>query len=132
MPLRFVLDTHIAVRWLSDTRRLTKEQKRVLEDAARRGSPLGVSAITLLEIATLFASSRLQGSMTELFDKLGNDPMVVLLPITLDIATEVATMGGSLSDPADRAIVATARVHRLRLITSDRRIIESRLAAVVE
>jgi PIN domain nuclease of toxin-antitoxin system len=131
MPLRFLLDTHIAVRWLSDPRRLTKEQKRILEDAARRGSPLGVSAITLLEIAALFANGRLQGSMTELFDKLGNDPMVVLLPIEIDIATEVATMGGSLSDPADRAIVATARVHRLRLITSDQRIIESRLAPIV-
>jgi|SRR5208283_828372 len=130
MPLRFLLDTHIAVRWLSDPKKLTREQKRVLEDAALRGSPLGVSAITLLEIAALFAGGRLQGSMMALFDKLGN-PMVVLLPITVDIATEVATMGGSLSDPADRAIVATARVHRLRLITSDRRIIESRLAPVV-
>jgi PIN domain nuclease of toxin-antitoxin system len=131
MPLRFLLDTHIAVRWLSDPKKLTREQKRVLEDAALRGSPLGVSAITLLEIAALFAGGRLQGSMMALFDKLGNNPMVVLLPITVDIATELATMGGSLSDPADRAIVATARVHRLRLLTSDQRIIESRLVAVV-
>jgi hypothetical protein len=37
-----------------------------------------------------------------------------------------------LRDPADRAIVASARVHNLRLVTSDRRIIESKLAPVVE
>jgi prevent-host-death family protein len=36
-----------------------------------------------------------------------------------------------LRDPADRAIVATARVHRLRLITADRRIIDSKLVTVI-
>jgi PIN domain nuclease of toxin-antitoxin system len=41
-------------------------------------------------------------------------------------------MGGGLRDPADRAIVATAQVHRLRLVTSDRRIVESKLMPVVE
>jgi PIN domain nuclease of toxin-antitoxin system len=35
-------------------------------------------------------------------------------------------------DPADRAIVATARVHRLLLVTSDQRIIESKLVPVVD
>jgi PIN domain nuclease of toxin-antitoxin system len=37
-----------------------------------------------------------------------------------------------LRDPADRAIVATARVHRLRLLTSDQRIATSGLVPVVE
>jgi len=41
-------------------------------------------------------------------------------------------MGNALRDPADRAIVATARVHRLRLVTSDQRIIESKLVLVIE
>jgi PIN domain nuclease of toxin-antitoxin system len=36
-----------------------------------------------------------------------------------------------LRDPADRAIVATARVHKLRLVTSDERIIESELVPVI-
>ena len=38
---------------------------------------------------------------------------------------------GNLRDPADRAIVATARVHRLSLVTSDQRIIKSGLIPVV-
>ncbi len=41
-------------------------------------------------------------------------------------------MGPSLRDPADRAIVATARMHRLVLVTSDQRIIESKLVTTVE
>ena len=36
-------------------------------------------------------------------------------------------MGDSLRDPGDRVIVATARVHHLRLLTADERIIESNL-----
>jgi PIN domain nuclease of toxin-antitoxin system len=36
-----------------------------------------------------------------------------------------------LRDPADRTIVATARVRNLRLLTSDQRIIESNLVPVV-
>ena len=132
LELRFLLDTHIVVRWLSEPRRLTREQKRALEVTVHRGSQVAVSAMSLLEIAALFGKDRLAGSMTAIFEKLETDPVFVLLPITLEIATEVATMGGTLSDPADRAIVATARVHRLRLVTSDQRIIESKLVSVVD
>jgi PIN domain nuclease of toxin-antitoxin system len=41
-------------------------------------------------------------------------------------------MGDALRDPGDRVIVATARVHRLRLLTSDQRIIESALVPVID
>ncbi len=41
-------------------------------------------------------------------------------------------MGGALRDPADRAIVATARIHNLKLLTSDQRIIDSRLVPFIE
>jgi PIN domain nuclease of toxin-antitoxin system len=47
------------------------------------------------------------------------------------VALDVAALR-VLRDPADRAIAATARVHRLRLVTSDQRIIESKLVPVVE
>jgi PIN domain nuclease of toxin-antitoxin system len=44
----------------------------------------------------------------------------------------MGALGDSLRDPADRVIVATARVHRLTLLTADQRIIESDLVPVVE
>ena len=56
----------------------------------------------------------------------------MVLPITFEIAIEVATMGAHLQDPTDRAIVATARVHRLTLITSDEKIVKSKLVKVVD
>jgi PIN domain nuclease of toxin-antitoxin system len=47
------------------------------------------------------------------------------------VAAEVAALGGSLRDPADRAMVATGRVNRLRLVTSAQCIIDSKLVPVV-
>jgi hypothetical protein len=47
-----------------------------------------------------------------------------LIALDVEIAAEVAALGDMLRDPADRAIVATARIQSLRLLTSDQRIIE--------
>ena len=59
------------------------------------------------------------------------DPTFCLLPLTYEVAVDAASLE-SLRDPADRTIAATARVHRLRLVTSDQRIVESGLVPVVE
>ena len=122
------------VRWLVDPKRLSREQLRALRGAVRRCEPLAVSAITLLEIAVLFGegSTRLKVPAQELFAALDPGTGFHIIPIDVQVAGEVAAMGGVLRDPADRTIVATARVHRLRLVTSDQRIVESKLVPVVE
>jgi PIN domain nuclease of toxin-antitoxin system len=51
--------------------------------------------------------------------------------LTYEVALDAALLS-VLRDPSDRAIVATARIHRLRLVTSDQRIVESKLVPVVE
>ena len=133
MHPRFLLDTHIVVRWFSDPKRLSREQRRVLEDAVRCGECVGVSAISLLEIAVLAPGLKRIGSgLNELFHELDTNPAFLIIPLTTDVAHEVAAIGDSLRDPADRAIVATARVHRQRLLTADQRIIDSNLVGVIE
>lgn len=67
----------------------------------------------------------------DLLQDLEGDPAFHVLPLTFEIATEIATMGAHLQDPNDRTIVATARVHGLTLITADRRIIDSKLVPTV-
>jgi PIN domain nuclease of toxin-antitoxin system len=50
-----------------------------------------------------------------------------VLPLTVDVAIESEQLAeGFPPDPADRLIAATARVHDLTLITSDRAIRASR------
>jgi PIN domain nuclease of toxin-antitoxin system len=131
---RLLLDTHIVIRWLAEPQKLSRSQLRAVEHAASRSEPVAISDVTLLEIAVLLGegSHRINSNIEDLFTELQDSPFFQILPLTYEIAAEVAAVGGSLRDPADRAIVATARVHRLKLVTSDQRIIESKLVAVVE
>jgi PIN domain nuclease of toxin-antitoxin system len=77
-------------------------------------------------------STRLKVPLQELFAALEPDSGFKIVTIDVEIAAEVAALGDVLRDPADRAIVATARTHRLRLVTSDQRIVESKLVRVLE
>lgn len=129
---RLLLDTHVVVRWLIDAKKLSREQIRVLEAAVRRTEPVALSAISLLEIAVLTSDGRLHLPLDEFFGHLQANPLFRVLPLSYEIASEIASLGSSLRDPADRAIVATARVHRLRLVTSDQRIVESKLVPVID
>jgi PIN domain nuclease of toxin-antitoxin system len=106
---------------------------RVLRDAVRRHEAVAISAITLLEIAVLFSEGRNRSEipLDELLNEFDSNPAFQIIPFTVEVAAEVAALGGSLRDPADRAIVSTARVRKLRLITSDQRIIDSGLVPVI-
>jgi len=132
--LRVLIDTHIFLRWISEPQRLSREQTRILSEITRRREPFAISDITLVEIA-FFSSAgpiRLKLSLNEIFSALESAPSLRILPMTIDIAREVSFLVNALRDPGDCVIVATARVHGLRLLTSDRRIIESNTVAVIE
>ncbi len=92
-----------------------------------------LSAVSLLEIAVLASGEKpaLKLSLDEFFQDPNSNPAFRILPLTYEVALDVASLS-VIRDPADRAIAATARVHRLRLVTSDRRTIESKLIQVVE
>lgn len=84
-----------------------------------------------MEIAVI-PGHRLRTSVTEILAALEPACGFHIVALDAEIANEVAAIGDSLRDPADRVIVATARVHGLRLVTSDQRIIASKLCPVVE
>jgi PIN domain nuclease of toxin-antitoxin system len=131
---RVLLDTHILLRWLAEPKRLSRDQARILNEIAHRSETVSISSITLVEMAMLFTDGALKTklSMDELFDELEANPIFQILPISIEIAKEVSYLRSILRDPADRVIVATARVHGLRLLTSDQRIIESKIVSTIE
>lgn len=133
MPPRFLVDTHILVRWLTEPRRLSRVQERTLESCATRGESIALSDMTLLEIALLFNAGqvRIKADLASLFRSIDSNELFQVLPMTTGIASEAGALV-SLRDPADRVIVATARVHRLTLVTSDRLIVESKLIRTLE
>ena len=127
---RLLLDTHIVVRWLIDAKRLTREQSRAIDAAERRSEPMAISMISVLEIAFLINDRRVKVT-PELLTSLESDRPFCILPISADIAMEAATLH-TLRDPFDQVIAATARVHRLRLVTSGQRIIASQLVPIIQ
>jgi len=94
---------------------------------------VAISAISLLEIAVLASEEKpgLKVPLEEFFQNLNSNPVFRILPLTYEVALDVALLS-VLRDPADRTIAATARVHRLRLVTSDQRIIDSKLVQVID
>lgn len=132
MAPRFLADTHVVIRWLTEPKKLSQGQTRILEESVKRREAVAVSAISLLEIAALQGSRRLRGNAGRILDVLSADPLFQILPLTFEVALEVVALGVALHDPADRTIVASARVHRLRLLTSDQRIIDSKFVPVID
>lgn len=133
MSPRLLLDTHILVRWLIQSRSVSRKQHMALETATKTGEPLAFSAITLVEISMLFSRGKLalNRGLEDFFELVQASPLLRLYPLTYEIAVDIESLS-LLKEPADQIIVATARVHRLRLVTSDQRIIESKLVPVIE
>ena len=109
-----------------DEKKLTRDQERALTAAVKRHEPLAISAMTLLEIAILVSRHKLKLPLIEFLADLASNPVIRILPLTPEVALEVSFLD-ILVDPADKTIVATARIHRLTLLTSDERILESAL-----
>ena len=117
-----LLDTHIWIQLQSGSPTLSKSALEAIEIAAFTGS-VYVPSISVWEIAMLIWKKRLlldrsvHRWVTEALDK----PGIQLLPLSPEIAIEAAELPVPMhKDPADRMIVASARVERLMLITCDK------------
>jgi PIN domain nuclease of toxin-antitoxin system len=120
------------VRWLSSPKKLSSDQARVIREAERHRETVAISAFTLIEIAMLAPNPRkITGHADHIFSILETNPLFQILPITISIAIDAGALM-MLRDSADRTIVATARVHGLRLLTSDQRIIDSKLVSAID
>ena len=128
-----LLDTHALVWWVDGSKKLAREQYRATERAASTGA-LFLSEISFWEIAMLVEAGKLtfREPLDEWLERAAAAPAVQRIGITPTIAREVASLSTTRNwDPADRIIVATARVLGARLVTSDSRIIDSKLVPTI-
>jgi PIN domain nuclease of toxin-antitoxin system len=119
-----VLDTHIFVWFNQNDPRLTDNYRQVI--AKEREHGLGISTISLIEIARLVVAERiiLPLPIEEWFEIALAQTGIILISITPKIAVEAQTLPGDFhKDPADRIIVATARSLDVPVVTVDRKII---------
>ena len=112
------LDTNILLHALIDD--LTREERKIL-----RKNPWCASAIVLWEISKLKAKRRISLDLDSVeFSQFFNQ--INILPLTLAICRTSTELDFS-SDPADELIAATSVVHRVPLLTRDRKIRGSKL-----
>ena len=111
------LDTHVLLHALAGS--LTARERRLLS-----GDSWSISAIVLWEIAKLAELGRIEidlddADLTRLLSRIHT------WPITLEICRELRRLDVR-SDPADELIAATSVVHRVPLVTRDRKLSRSR------
>ena len=127
MPERAILlDTLVWIWFTNGSDRLAGSDACAAIESAIDSSSAFLSSISLWETAMLVSKRRITLSMDSLewmrngLDKTG----IQLLDITPEIAAESANLGeGFHGDPADRIIVAGARIHNCHLVTRDARIL---------
>lgn len=117
--MRYLLDTHVWIWSQESPERLGPKTQRALNDLTQERF---VSSISSLEIARLMEAERLRFKHPFLQWK---DVSLARLhaptfALTHEIAWEAYQLPGRFhSDPADRVLVATARLENLTLLTAD-------------
>lgn len=122
--MRVLLDTCAMIHIVQDPHRLSSHAHALVNDPA---SEVFVSVATIPELACLAAIRRVD--LTPHWKIWYRERLQESGWNLIDIDTRVAEEAWSLPedfhrDPTDRILVATARVHRLLLITTDRRILD--------
>lgn len=128
--VKLLLDTHIFIWSLRDPARLSRRVAAALGEAANEK---WLSPISIWETLLLAERGRLV---------LEPDPPAWIrqqiaglpfrqAPITHEVAIESRTVDLRHDDPADRFLMATARVYDLTLVTADRRLLGTKSCAVL-
>ena len=111
--MRLLLDTHVALWWHADDRRLRPAGRRAIGNAAE----VWVSAASAWEVAIKSAMGRLRspGSFADAVAASGFRE----LPITFGHAAGAGALPGHHRDPFDRMLVAQAQVEGLTVVSHD-------------
>lgn len=128
-----IADTHTAVWYLQNDPRLSATARHRLETSSGSEGPVGVSAISLVEMVYLVEKKRITLEEYEtLRDYLRDDTSVLVeIPVTNEIAeTMRSIVRETVPDMPDRVIAATALHLGVPLITRDEKIRASKVRTI--
>ena len=114
-----VLDTHALLWWSLDPEKLSARANEVCREMEREGGY--VSAISVWEIGIKIKRKNLEigTSLEDYAERLKRLDCLEILPVDTDIWVENMQLPWEHRDPADRTIVATARLRSLPILTKD-------------
>jgi PIN domain nuclease of toxin-antitoxin system len=116
--MKLLLDTHI---WIWDSMEPGRIKPEVSRELDNPENTRYLSAVSIWELGLLVEKKKMH--LHEPFDSWIERSQASLLleevALTWSVAREERAMGWSHKDPADRFLVATARVFGLTLVTAD-------------
>ena len=120
-----VLDTHVWWWTISEPAQLSRKARQLITKMPPEQR--AIASISIWEFAMMVTRGRIELTISpdEWLDYAINKTGLTILELNSKIALESCNLPGNFhKDPADRIIVATARVSRSQLITKDQKIIE--------
>jgi PIN domain nuclease of toxin-antitoxin system len=119
--MKLLLDTHIWIWSYLEPHRLSSEVAREISNPEHYRY---LSAISIWEMITLLEKKRLQikEDFADWFKRSCDDLDLKEIPVNWQIGQELRFMVLGHNDPADRFLVATAKVYDLTLVTADERL----------
>ena len=112
--MRLLLDTHVFLWVVSDSRLLRPATRRLIASAEK----VFVSSASIWEIAIKSGLGKIDADPELLVDAIG-DSGFAELPVTATHAARVRGLPHHHADPFDRLLVAQALSEPLRLLTAD-------------
>lgn len=128
--VRLLLDTHIWLWGVEDPKQLSAGVQQAMEAANHEVwlSPVSIWELDLLIRKKRYITDLRVGEWVRRFRQFTSWRDA---PITAEVALENARMEMSHTDPADRWLVATARVYDLTLVTADKRLIGLKACSIL-
>lgn len=125
-PPPLLLDTHVWIWFMLANAELAVGDRRMINRAAASGQ-LRIAAISVWEAALLASHGRLTlgQPLRQWIERAVSAPGLSIEPLLPEVAIEGSVLPDTFHrDPADRMIVATARITGAALMTRDRRILD--------
>ncbi|MGM0453648.1 MAG: type II toxin-antitoxin system VapC family toxin [Thermodesulfobacteriota bacterium] len=120
-----MLDTHAWWWCLTEPENLSEKAIETIKQT--KTDQRAIASISIWELAMMAAKKRieLKVSISKWFSKAIHESGISVIELSPEIAVESCRLPGDFhKDPADRIIVATARVHNFLLLTKDQKILD--------
>jgi PIN domain nuclease of toxin-antitoxin system len=128
-----VIDTHVAIWYLNADPRLSDRAKTFIDEAGRRGMPVLISSISLVEVVYLCERGWLPpGTLARLEEALrSQDAVLHVADLTMAVALSVGrVVRDEVPDMPDRIIAGTALSFGVPIISRDRKISASAVETI--
>ena len=120
-----VIDTHAAIWYLNADLRLSDRARRFIDEAGRRGMPVLITSISLVQVVYLCEKGRIPpASLVRLEEALRlQDTVLRVADLTMAVALAVGrVVRDEVPDMPDRIIAATALYFNVHVISRDNKI----------